>query len=485
VNFKRGSLFLIAAWVVVLLAGYFYNIWLARYFQQEDFGIYLLVMSVLVWIEIIVINGLPYAVQKFVSSYVSKAYGILRTAAAVQTIAAVVLFLVSVASAEVIAGFFKDTRLAPYFRIAFIDILFYGFFHLMIAFHNGLRHFKKQAMLLVFYSILKVGSGILLVIVTASLSGAFLANIVASIIGLLIGFFMLRDKKKQTPFDAKVLIRFAVPSLSYFLMLNLYYSAVLWIVKYFLGLNISAYYGASSLIARIPFFLFNGVSATVLPTIAADLAKGDLTKIKNTIQQATQFLLILGIPTGILITRYSPQIMDLLFPANYAPGAPILAILIWGMTLLAFLSLFTIILNADHRPKLSFIITGIAVILSVVFNVFLVIRVGVLGPAIGTTLAIGIGCFISIVAVYRRFHVIVSLKSILRIGIAASLVWFTSRFIPVDDMSFLFVFFIELVFFIILLVLFRELRIGDIMSLLQNSDDAETSSLPGSDLLSQ
>jgi O-antigen/teichoic acid export membrane protein len=62
-DLRKGTLFLILAWAVVLVTGYGLTLVLARLLTREALGDYGLVMSVLVWLEIVVINGLPVAVQ--------------------------------------------------------------------------------------------------------------------------------------------------------------------------------------------------------------------------------------------------------------------------------------------------------------------------------------------------------------------------------------------------------------------------------------
>ena len=132
-SFRRGTVYLTAAWSVVVLTGYVFNVWLARTFTADQYGVYGVVMAVLVWIEIVIINGLPYAVQKFVASDSENAGAILHAAGRIQAVVAVILFAVSYLAAPLIAAFFRDARLTWLFRLAFVDILVYGFFHLLAS----------------------------------------------------------------------------------------------------------------------------------------------------------------------------------------------------------------------------------------------------------------------------------------------------------------------------------------------------------------
>ena len=123
-NIKQGTLYLMLSWAIVLLVGYALNLWVAKTFGPDQYGMYGFVMQILLWVEIVIINGLPYSVQKFVSSNQSKAFGILRTATWMQLFVSIGLFLLAFSSVPWIAKLFRDARLNLYLRIAFIDILF-------------------------------------------------------------------------------------------------------------------------------------------------------------------------------------------------------------------------------------------------------------------------------------------------------------------------------------------------------------------------
>jgi len=467
VNLKQGTLFLIFVWGIVILTSYVLHIWLTHTFSPAEYGDYGLVMSVLLWIEIVVINGIPYAIQKFVSSDNSRAFGILRTAFRLQLIVSIVLFALAFGTAPLVAKLFREHRLVFYFRVAFFDILFYGFFHLFVSFQNGLRHFGKQAFLFIIYSVSRLSFVFLLVSITHSLAGVFMANVAGSIIGLTVGYLFLGRLEKEAPYKARILVHFAVPSIFYFLMLNLFFSVDLWTVKYFLAAKVSGYYVAASMVARVPYFLFLGLSIAILPAISSGLASGKIDKVRFTIQQAVRFLFLLTIPIGVLVSIYSRDIMILIFPAGYDFGSKILAVLIWGMTLLSFVSLLTTIINADNRPQLSFKITFFSVILDVILNRFFVPQFGAIGGAISTTIAVGGGAVVAMIFVYKRFRVFVELRSLLRVSGVVVIVGLISRLFRVHGSYFLIPFSLSFVLYGLVLFIIGEVKIEELLRFVQ------------------
>ena len=417
-NFKRGTFYLIVSWTVLLFTGYVLNVLLARYLGPKSYGIYGLVMSVLLWIEIVVINGLPYAVQKFISSDESRSGAILWTAGQMQFVVSVILFGISFALAPLIASFFKDTRLVVWFRVAFIDILVYGFFHIFSSYQNGSRHFGKQALLLIVYGLSKLGFVILFIFVIKTLTSVLLANVAGSVVGLIMGLLFLGKDIQIGVYDRLRLVRFAVPSLLYFLMLNLLLYIDLWVVNYFLGKTTGGYYVAASTIARIPYFVIFGLSATVLPTLSNKLKSGVLSEAKTTIQSSFKFFLLMALPLGIVITLFPRDIIVFIYSIVYIQSGSILPIFVWGMIFLAFFSILTTIINADNTPHISFGIAVLTVLVDVICNIKLVPIYGISGGALGTTISVGIGSLIALLYVYRRFRFLLDSKSSLRIGMA-------------------------------------------------------------------
>ena len=461
-NFKKGTITLILGWGSLPLTGYVLNIWLARYFEPEIYGVYGLVMSILIWLQIFVITGLPHSVQKFVSSDEQNAGSILWTTVCIQFVVMLCLLIIVFFAIPLLARLFHDRRLIFYCRIAFLQLLFYGFFHLLVAFQNGLRRFGKQATLLIIYSLSKLGFVFLLVTILRSITGALLANSAGAVVGLVVGILFLTEKRIQPFYDMRKLIRFAIPTLLYSLMITFLLYIDLWVVRYYLEDRICGFYVASSNVARIPYFLVVGLSATVLPTVSRRLATGALNAVRSTIEFSIRFFILIAVPIGILTMVFSRDIMTILYSSAYSSGGPILSILIWGVIFIAFLYLLTTIIIADNHPKAAFSIAVVAVVLDVLFNILLVPKYGAVGGALSTTIAAGVTTTIAMVYVYRRFYILVHLKSLLRIGIAGILILAGGKIVDVQGFSIIWLLFFGLLFYGLLLLLFGEIRMGDL-----------------------
>ena len=236
-NARQGTLYLIAAWLCFSLFGFVLNFWLGRELGPELYGLYGLIMSVLTWLEVFVINGVPYAVQKFVAADEDHAYPILKNAVRMQLVVVIVLFLTAYFCAPVISRALNDIRLSYFLKLAFLDILVFGFYHLFLAFQNGLHRFERQAFLIVTYSFSKLLFVFLLVRIMHSLAGALLANVAASLAGMMVCLIYINPKAFAAAGaiyqKSKSFLRFSAHSLIYFLWLTILFYVDLWSVKYF------------------------------------------------------------------------------------------------------------------------------------------------------------------------------------------------------------------------------------------------------------
>lgn len=461
-SFKRGTIYLIIAWTLIPVTYCILNIWLARFFGPEKYGIIGLVLSVLLWFELIINNGIPYAVQKFIPSSEERCFGILRTALKLQLIMVAVLFIISFYTAPLLARIFRNEQLTFYFRIAFLDLLFIGLFHLTASFQNGLRKFGKQAVLYIIWAFCRLGFIFLFVLQSGSITGALLANVAASFLGLIFGIIFLGKVEKQPEYDKKKLIGFALPSVLYFLLLTMMLSIDLWVVKYYLSDKVGGYYVAASMVARVPYFISLGLAAAVLPTISSYLSLGKMEKVKKVIVQTFRFLLILLLPFSFVVSVFSREIIVLLFSSEYEPGGIYLSLLVFGITLMAILLLLTTILNADHRPKLSSIIVLVTVVIDFTLNIILVPLYGAIGGALATTISLTIGFMIALFIVLKRFRVFINIKSLVRICIASFCMILILRYLNAYQINFLIIIPVSIICYGLILFCLKEIRLDEL-----------------------
>lgn len=427
-----------AGWGIVLFSGYLLNRFLAVQFDLKTFGDYGLIMTVLLWIEIFVITGIPTAVPKYVSSHPQQAYRILWASMRLQgLIIAGIGFLAFSVLPLLLVRIFRAQELQGAFRLAFLDLPVYGFFYVLLSFFNGLRQFQKQAICHAFYGLSKLGFIVGLVFFHRNLVSALWGNILGSIAGFLLAFLFLEKKWIEKPLYEKELFQFAFPAIWYFLLVQLVLSMDLWFVNALCGREPGSYFYAASTLARIPYFLLAGLSSVLLPTLSHSISSGNIKEARRIIGQAFRWGVIALLPVLIIFIFYRQELLTLFFSSRYVPAEPFFVVLTMAMVCMAFLSLFFTVINADGRPQKSLLISAGMVFIDVLFNGILVSQFGALGAGLATLFTCIGGSIWTIRDVTQRFKMTLTFPTYWKIGIAILVLFIVLWFFPSRGIGFI------------------------------------------------
>ena len=74
--YLEGFIYLLVSQAVFIVCGFVTNFVLARYFGPELYGTYSVVLSLLTWVQLFVMSGVPFALQKYIAEQTEKAYSI-------------------------------------------------------------------------------------------------------------------------------------------------------------------------------------------------------------------------------------------------------------------------------------------------------------------------------------------------------------------------------------------------------------------------
>lgn len=136
-----GMVFLVFSNLSLAFTGYLCHLLVGRFFGPLDYGVYVVVINLLMILQYFLHSGVPVALSKLVSEkkFVNdslKSSGIITQSGIVFAV-----FSLYFLSADIIASFLNDPGLVKYIRISSIFIPFYGFYCLFDGYLNGLRHY--------------------------------------------------------------------------------------------------------------------------------------------------------------------------------------------------------------------------------------------------------------------------------------------------------------------------------------------------------
>lgn len=417
----RGALALSLAQAIVLLLGYATHLWIGRVLGPGFYGIYGVVLSVQTIIGLFLTLGIPSAVSRFVAQDAKHAQSILHQALRWQALAALVLASSAAILAPLLARILNDASLTPYLLFVPVIVLLQAFFPIYVQFLSGLHLFSKQATLTSLYAVAKL-AGALGLIYFFGVYGAFAGFAVGGVVAALVGWHWTRrlGGKLSTRLPAKSFLSFAGMYVLILVGLQVLMSLDLFMVKSLLQDNILAgYYNSAVTLARISYFLLQGLAFIILPSVSALTKRGaGGQEAAAFIKEVLRYLIALIVPGVALAAATSKPLIILFFSQAYISAAPSLTILMVGLGALAFYLLLANIVAGAGRARVGLYVTGGLVLLSYLLGLWLIPRYQLIGAALQTTITSLVGLAVLSAYTFRVWRIPLPIRSTLNIIIA-------------------------------------------------------------------
>lgn len=405
----RGILWHAVAQGTVMLSAYVVAVVLARSLHPAAYGIYGLVYSVLMTVELVGRLGIPQAVSRMLAGASGDTARLEATGFGLAALVYLGLFagfwlaapqLAAVLGLEVEMG----SRL---FRLAALDIPFFGLFFMAIHVLNGHRQFAREAIANIVYAGAKAGGIVLLALVGATIEGALLVNVASSIVGVaLLAVLIGRIRFALDHKLARRILRLAVPVGLVGLGTQVTIGVDLWSLGLFGGdmpEAVRGHYVAALNIARMPNLLAFVMTAVLIPSLARALADGSPELARRTLAGALRFLALTLLPGCVLVAVEAGPLLSLLFSDAYLPGTGLLRLLIFGHglgnTLFATATAVLIAIGAQHTAAT---IALFAVPAAFAANAVLVPLAQAEGAALAALLVPAVAAMTAAAAIYRR-----------------------------------------------------------------------------------
>ncbi len=433
----QGALYLSFGQAAFLLSGYVLQMILARLLAPSLFGVFVVVMNVLVWVEITVNNGVPSALQRFLPDRSLSESAVRRAAARCQAVISVVVFLVLFLLAPWIAALLRDPGMVPYLRLAFVDILAMGAYAYYRGVLNGRRAFRQLALTITAYALIKLLTSSVLVFLGFGVQGALVGNVASSLGGLAVGAWWIRRRKAsgESPSEESAhgmgesqIMAFVLPTVLFTLASNVLLGLDLMGVKALLSnADTVGYYGAAVKLAEAPRLVLLAFSFTLLPSLSHAIAAHDQARTRHYLQQTIRLLALILLPVLALVTATAEPLITFVFSAAYRPAAPILEVLIFSYAAYTIYITLVTTLLAESRPGRALAIP-LALLPVALASIWLGITwLGAQGAAFASLLSVTSAALVVIVYIWRRFRPAVGGRSLGRIALASAVVWLLAR----------------------------------------------------------
>ncbi len=459
-SLSRGTVFITLSTIVFVVSSYSINIWLGRYLGPDAYGIYGLIISLLTAINLTQTSGLPLAIAKYTAEDANQAEALLHVGLITQIISTIFASVLIFLLAPFLAQIFKDTSLTPYIRLSAAVFPLYGIYSVYLNYYNGLHFFKEQAFMNITYSLAKLFS-IIIFVYFFHVYGAIFGFIIAPLIALM--FWLHIPKNTGISFPYKKLILFSLPLIVMAIFSNLLQSIDLFFVKRFLHQNYySGLYTANQNIAEMPFYGITALASVLFPGIARSTKQALHEQTNMLIKTALRFTLLIITPSSLLISATSLQILEFLYSSGFLQGAMSLSLLAIASGFFTFFVILTTIITGSGSPWKSAFLAGLGLVLCAVCCQIFVPLFGIQGASFATLLASLTVTVYAAIIVYKKFHVLFSLHSFLRILIASFVMYVLARIVILPTLLLPFWYVILFGIYTVVLYMLGEIRKEDI-----------------------
>lgn len=277
---------------------------------------------------------------------------------------------------------------------------------------------------------------------------------------MLFGFYFPHSDVAK--FSYKKLILFSIPLVSFALFSTLLQSTDLYFVKAMLLAKDPGYYTASQNISRLLYFATVALSGVLLPSVSRSISQNLTEHLEKTIHTALRIILCIVIPGSLIISATSSDLLQLIYSHVYLNAAPVLSILSVSIGFYTIYFLLCTILNAAGKPIISSALSILGVAMNAVFCLLLIPVFNMSGAAVASMISNFIILCVAGLLVYKKFHTLTSIRSVVRIILASLVIYFLAKLIilPIIFLPLLYLFLLGV--YVLLLILMKEITKEDV-----------------------
>lgn len=464
--------------VIYNISGYIIHSGVGRILGPSDYGRFGLIITLTTMIIILIGNGIPTAMSKFLSEFFEsnpKMIGVVkRKALLVQTILIGSITLIFFLAAPLTARLLNDPSLTPLFRISTLIIPAFAAASFYFYYFTGIHKFNLQAILKTVRSLSRMFF-ILLLAWLFKVEGSVFGYVLAPLFVFLLAFgidrfFVTPELKKQTEtnktkpvaFHWKKLVNYAWPMTLFLLFYEIMISIDLYMVKGILHDDfLTGLYNGALTVARIPYFLFYALTIVLLPTISKTTSENNDTETKSVISQALRMMFLLLFPIIALASAFSVPMISFFYGSEYANAAGTMQILVVGMSFLTVFYVLSFALNGAGKVMIPMWIALTGMVTNIILNYALISNFGLLGAAAATSFTSFLIMLLGLFFTQKEFGVSPKFKSLSKIIFGSLIIFFLSTLFGESQFMFIVYSLILLAIYFAILYFIKELSPKD------------------------
>jgi O-antigen/teichoic acid export membrane protein len=268
---------------------------------------------------------------------------------------------------------------------------------------------------------------ILLIFLAAPIA-YFIWALLADAAFLAIGYLWMYNKNKESVFHwtfdskiAKYLLKMAWPLAFSAILVTLYMKIDQIMINSYLGSSSLGIYSTVVSLSESWYFIPVATVSALFPAIM-NARKDDGQRYQNRLQNLYDLMSFISVGIAIIMTFASPLVYKILYKAEYAAGAEVLAIHVWAGIFVFLGTASGQYLIAEGYTKLSLLRTAVGAFVNIILNIWWIPIFGIKGAAWASLIAYAVATFYIILIPKTRAQGFMMLKSIFQINLIRKLI---------------------------------------------------------------
>lgn len=399
----KNSAIIFFGLILSTLLGLIGRILFARIFSTEEYGIFIIGITITSVFTIIGLFGLRDGITRQIAYFESK--GNLSNVKSVISwsfifglLSSIVITIFLIIFSNFIANnIFKNPELSNILKIYALSIPFHIILLILTSIYRG---FKKTKEKIIFSDILRnIFFTIFLIPViflNLSYDWGIIAYVASFIVTLILFYFyyLIDNKIIKTSFNhlklsvGKELLFFSLPLLGIAILFQIIQWTDTFMIGYFMGESSVGIYNTACPLGQFVSFPLGAVSFIYAPIVASLLAKNNIIEIKRTYLSITKWLTGLAIPLFLIFLLFPDSMISLFFGSKYLSATIVLQIISIGYFVNILLGPDGDILIPMGKTRFLMWATFFAAMINISLNAILIPIYGINGAAIASILSL-------------------------------------------------------------------------------------------------
>lgn len=473
-----GLIYQILNSVCFVLCSYGIHYFMGNTMSSGEYGTMGIILVILDFEYLFVNNGVRQAVSREIASKKYDDRDLLLKSIFFQCVLTGILFLINIGGARYLGEVFHDSTLQYYIKIAAFIVPATGLYIITQGIHNGLFLFRRESIIGIIYSVLKLSIiPYSYFLKENSVVAAEFGFFTAALGSLIAGGVSIWQKKEQLSKRTKKasILAFAKCSLNYslfFIIVSVILSMDTLILRYYtLDPSVVGYYTGAVNFGKITYYLLTAFFLIALPIIVDLYIHNNYKAIKETIKTLFLLILVFILPIPILIIATSEKLLSLFYSREYILAANALRFLSISDFLMGIIVVFNMIVTAMNKRRVSILLSLLMLTADIFLCCTLTKRIGMTGTAAAGLICTGIISVIlfiyvtSIVGIFINKQLVTAFILSVLYG---CIMWRFFHYFPFTNIvSLVFAYFVAYLLYIGIMFIFKILDIQIIFQFLQ------------------